>query len=371
MDELRIVLNADEQLRVNMQETTPLSLRLQNLEIHTVTNNYEDLDNKPSINSVELVGNKTTSDLGLQSELSFDNTPTADSTNPVTSGGVKTAVDAKVSKTGDTMTGTLLAPTMKVYDASYPMFVLQSSASDASALGAVYEDLANRQLVLRQRSTAGYVEDYSLPVNTATSANGYYQIVTGKGYLNGTYPLVKSPTIDTAETPSTEKVQDVIALQDKSGNTTAFVSGYHRTNGNIGFQMLAARPINGSYAVNGITLEVASDGTFDVGVSAPMQWRKALNGQEIKVRSGTTVITPGSNSTSETVITSAQLATMFGISGSSPSNTTVMMSNGDYVANAVGVSSIYNSNVAGWKALFSEPISTPIRINWIAVYFGL
>lgn len=33
--------------------------------------------------------------LNLQSKLTFDTTPTADSTNPVTSGGIKTALDAK------------------------------------------------------------------------------------------------------------------------------------------------------------------------------------------------------------------------------------------------------------------------------------
>lgn len=85
-----------------------------------------------------------------------------------------------VNIAGDTMTGTLLAPTMKVYDASYPMFVLQSSASDTSALGAVYENIANRQLVLRQRSIQGYIEDYYLPVNSATSANASYELLTMK-----------------------------------------------------------------------------------------------------------------------------------------------------------------------------------------------
>ena len=36
---------------------------------------------------------------GYQKKLTFDNTPTADSTNPVTSGGVKTALDGKLDKT--------------------------------------------------------------------------------------------------------------------------------------------------------------------------------------------------------------------------------------------------------------------------------
>lgn len=39
--------------------------------------------------------------------LTFDATPTAGSTNPVTSGGVQTALDGKLSKSGGTMTGAL------------------------------------------------------------------------------------------------------------------------------------------------------------------------------------------------------------------------------------------------------------------------
>lgn len=52
------------------------------------TSNYNDLTNKPSINSVELSGNKTASDLGLQEELTFDNVPTDGSNNPVKSDGI-------------------------------------------------------------------------------------------------------------------------------------------------------------------------------------------------------------------------------------------------------------------------------------------
>lgn len=39
---------------------------------------------------------------GKQDTLTFDSTPTASSTNPVTSGGVKTYVDGKASITGIT-----------------------------------------------------------------------------------------------------------------------------------------------------------------------------------------------------------------------------------------------------------------------------
>ena len=57
------------------------------------TSDYTDLDNKPQINGVTLTGNKSLSQLGIQSELAFDNTPTQNSNNPVKSGGVYDAIN--------------------------------------------------------------------------------------------------------------------------------------------------------------------------------------------------------------------------------------------------------------------------------------
>ena len=59
------------------------------------TDSYNDLENKPQINSVTLSGNKSLANLGIQGELTFDNSPTEDSTNPVTSGGVYSALETK------------------------------------------------------------------------------------------------------------------------------------------------------------------------------------------------------------------------------------------------------------------------------------
>lgn len=55
---------------------------------------YADLPDKPSINGNELSGDKTGAQLGLQNTLTFDNVPTANSTNPVKSGGVYSADEA-------------------------------------------------------------------------------------------------------------------------------------------------------------------------------------------------------------------------------------------------------------------------------------
>lgn len=59
------------------------------------TDNYNDLSNLPQINGETLAGNKTAENLGLQDALTFDSTPTEDSTNPVESGGVYNALAGK------------------------------------------------------------------------------------------------------------------------------------------------------------------------------------------------------------------------------------------------------------------------------------
>ena len=66
---------------------------------------YNDLSNKPTIPDVS--GFATTAAMntalaGKQDTLTFDTTPTANSTKPVTSGGIKTYVDGKATITGIT-----------------------------------------------------------------------------------------------------------------------------------------------------------------------------------------------------------------------------------------------------------------------------
>ena len=59
---------------------------------------YAPLTEKPKIDNHTLqAGNNTSSDLGLQTKLTFDSAPTENSTNPVTSGGVYTALGGKAN----------------------------------------------------------------------------------------------------------------------------------------------------------------------------------------------------------------------------------------------------------------------------------
>lgn len=63
-----------------------------NIIVEGVTD-YEDLNNLPQINDTTLMGNKTSSELGLQSILTFDSTPIENSDNPVTSDGIYSSLN--------------------------------------------------------------------------------------------------------------------------------------------------------------------------------------------------------------------------------------------------------------------------------------
>lgn len=59
---------------------------------------YEKLTNKPKINNVAVSGNKSGEDYGLQNLLTFDDSPSVGSVNPVKSNGVYQAITAAKSE---------------------------------------------------------------------------------------------------------------------------------------------------------------------------------------------------------------------------------------------------------------------------------
>ena len=85
----------------------------------------ETMDSTPTASSTNPVtsGGVATALGGKQDTLTFDSTPTASSTNPVTSGGVKTYVDGKVSSAATvSSSSTTTAPNEKaVYDLVSPI----------------------------------------------------------------------------------------------------------------------------------------------------------------------------------------------------------------------------------------------------------
>lgn len=68
-----------------------------------------------------------------QNTLTFDSTPTAGSTNPVTSSGVKSALDNKLSLTGGTLTGDLYAPTFQTGESDSNFFQCKKFRGEGDA----------------------------------------------------------------------------------------------------------------------------------------------------------------------------------------------------------------------------------------------
>ena len=160
------------------------------------TSNYNDLSNKPSINSVTLTGNKTASALGLQPEitgdvkissdnvddtdatnlfvtsgekstwsgkqdaLTFDDAPTENSNNPVKSGGIYTALSGKQA----TLT----------FDDSPT-----SGSSNPVKSGGVYTALGNKQDTVTFDGTYSASANKAATVSTVTNAVNALDVTGG------------------------------------------------------------------------------------------------------------------------------------------------------------------------------------------------
>jgi hypothetical protein len=154
--------------------------------------------------------------------------------------GATTAANARtnlgaVNKAGDTMTGTLNATQLRAYDSTTPMVAFVSAASDATAFGAVWEKLSSRRLVLRQRHSNGHNEDYYLPTNTASSADGTYSILTDKALdanpTNGSANPVKSGGVYTALSGKVN-TSDVTTSVTNGGTKVITAGGVYTALGN-------------------------------------------------------------------------------------------------------------------------------------------
>ena len=135
-----------------------------------------------------------------QSPLTIDATPTASSTNPVQSGGVKTALDGKLSTTGDTRTVTA---TDSGGTESYK-FAGTGETTDANTVvrvsGLPYVNVGEAAQML-----AGVYGILSRGVQRHTATSGE-----------------TSATFGFADTPGSGKIADAILDIDNSGNASTF-----------------------------------------------------------------------------------------------------------------------------------------------------
>lgn len=138
--------------------------------------------------------------IGAQAALTFDTAPVAGSTNPVTSGGVKTALDAKLDKSGGTMTGNLNLGTAQLN------FGENVGANEADGY-----------LVLRSQSGISAnnmkIKNVSLPADSTDAANKWYV----------DWHLNRTTAVDAEDTNYTTLMARGVSLN--SAETTPAVNG--------------------------------------------------------------------------------------------------------------------------------------------------
>ena len=132
----------------------------------TGTDNYNELNNKPSINGTVLSGNKSLDNLDIQKKLTFDSAPTEDSENPVERGGVYSALAGKQDTISD-------LPTIRSGAAAGATAV--QPADMTSALAAKQDALSSAQLAA---------------VNSGITSADVEQIETNKNNILSGFTLV-------------------------------------------------------------------------------------------------------------------------------------------------------------------------------------
>lgn len=340
--------------------------RLQSVEIGGTSDITEDTYQITDKNNVRYGLIRTQENANGSTELSFIHVPKIGTTNVwhsvtlgVNSDKTKyvtvsdqdawcTGIGA-VNKAGDTMTGTLNSTQVRVYDASYPMLAFISAASDTSALGAIFENISQRRMVVRQRSTAGYTENYQFPSNVATSADAWYDILTSKGGVsNGdiTAPnyVVKG---------SADGVNPSVMGRNQNGQSL----------GTIDFL------VDGRVRIRSYNVGVASENYY-----LPPPTATGLAEYNIltskRIRAGTTVMTDLQGSSARSLISTSTLNSLFGVADSSVGNTVVWASNGDHDAYNGAITVAFKPSINQWVAQFTPAATGAARINWVAYYFG-
>lgn len=144
---------------------------------------------------------------GKQDKLTFDSTPTADSTNPVTSGGIKTALDGKPSNTGAGASGT--------------WGINISGTASKATLGEWVSKSDNRwyQMAFSQNSQFNYDKDeftYNPSLNTLKAG-------TFQGNLSGNASTATKATQDA----SGNVITTTYATKAELNNKTVDLSNYY------------------------------------------------------------------------------------------------------------------------------------------------
>lgn len=172
------------------------------------TTNYNDLVNKPSINHVELVGNKSGSQLGLVSDTDLSTVAFSGNYNDLMH--KPTIPAAQVNSDWNSTTGVseiLNKPTIptKTSDLTNDSGFIDSSDLSTVATTGDYDDLINKPTIPAAQvnsdwnSSSGVSEILNKPTLSTVATSGSYNDLTDKPTLSGT-AIINNPSVDPDET---------------------------------------------------------------------------------------------------------------------------------------------------------------------------
>lgn len=129
------------------------------------------------IKTVRFGGQTYTGDYAGAISIPVDAQPTENSNNTVKSGGVYDAVATKVSKAGDTMTGSLLIEAIP----RYPSFSIVKEGTNRALLSMMIDSNNDARWFRVRNNTTTYTNDYYLPQKPTDDDDSYsYNILTTK-----------------------------------------------------------------------------------------------------------------------------------------------------------------------------------------------
>ena len=210
----------------------------------STSTDYDDLFHKPQINGVELVGDLDSSDLGLQSALEFDDLPTQDSTNPVESGGVYTALAGK-QDSGDYATNTALSDGLATkQDAGNYAYSASGDSTHTAirAAGILFGEVDDTSTATAFTATIPGVTEYydglaiMLKNGVVTSASGFTININGLGAKHS-YTNMATATADTTLFNVAYTMLFVYDSTRVSGGGWICYRGYDANTNTIGYQV--------------------------------------------------------------------------------------------------------------------------------------
>ena len=229
---------------------------------------------------------------GKQDGLTFDNEPTAGSSNPVKSSGIKSGLDGKVAKLGDEITGrlTFIMPGADSGAGSIPANAanyMQWKGPNGKALSALgseenTEGLVRTLLLARHYTTGSSYVDNSIYLSVASNGDQKVQVSTPAGWrsalgvyakdevdsaLDGKADVIVCDAAgsdaefsDGAAAPAAALTAGVEPVQDLHGYGHPWMAG-------CGKNLLTPHAV-GSFSSRGITFTYNSDGTVTANGTA-------------------------------------------------------------------------------------------------------